>query len=260
MRLRRLAARGADPHEYLDGANASFGSWGGEAMFAWVFRDDAELLFLDDHSARPIAASGITWRILRDGRPAAIMTGSWTLAAARGQGAFTQMLDATRVAAEERGAVVLGFCRSENPSRRRFDAAGAGMHPSFYCRSTEAPAIAVELEMLEPDPASFPTGFLYTPAQWRTQFLARPNANIECIGQRGVWSAVVERAAEFDRVHLVSDDAALPHLAARAHAAGRRLFWYATRRPAMECEWTEGVLASLPATVISGAFQNGDRM
>lgn len=260
MRLRRLAARDADPHEYLDGANTAFGGWGDLAMFAWVFRDDAELFFLDDATGRPVAASGITWRRLRDGQRAAIMTGSWTLAAARGQGAFTRMLDATRAAAEERGAAVLAFVRSENPSRRRLAAAGAGMHPSFYCRSTKTPEIAVDLDILEPDPASFPTGFLYTPAQWRTQFVERSDAHIECVGQRGAWSAVVERAAEFDRVHLVSDDAALPHLTARAHAAGRRLFWYATRPPAMECEWTDGFLASLPVTVISGAFQNGDRM
>src|SRR5258708_7176852 len=167
------------------------------------------------------------------------MTGSWTLPQARGGGAFSRMLQATCEIAAERHAVVLGFGRAENASARRFVAAGAAMPPAFYCRSTEASASpAMEIEPLDPDPSLYPSSFVYTTEQWQTQFLARPNARIECLGRACIWAAVVERASEFDRVHAVSDENALPELAARAHAAGRRLFWYTTRRPAIECEWT----------------------
>src|SRR5438034_56334 len=91
-----------------------------------------------------------------------------------------------------------------------------------------------------PWPAPASTTAACTPDEWRAQFLERPDARIECVGIAGAWSAVVESSDEFDRIHCVSDDAALPQLAARAHGRGRRLFWYTTRTPSMECEWTEG--------------------
>lgn len=259
MRVRRLPASAADPGQYLEGANLCFGEWGDEATFAWVFRDDAELFFIEDGAGATIAASGITWRTLRSGQRAAIMTGSWTLPEARGLGAFSSMLEATRTAALEQNAIVLGFGRMENASRRRFDAAGANMHPTFYCRSIRAPRPET-LETIEPDPDAFPSGFLYTPDEWRMQFLRRPHAHIECLGHRGTWAAIVERTPQFDRVHAISRTDALPLLASRAHAQSRRLFWFATRAPEMECEWTDGFLASLPPLVSEWEFQNGDRM
>jgi hypothetical protein len=259
--LRRIPAHDAEPPEFLAGANAAFGAWGDAAFFAWAFRDDAEILFLDDAQGRAVAGSGITYRTLRDGQPAAIMTGSWTLPQARGEGAFSTMLQATCEIAAERHAVVLGFGRMENASARRFVAAGAAMPPAFYCRSTEASALpAMELEPVDPDPSLFPSSFVYTKEQWQAQFLARPNARVECLGLPGALAAVVERSDAFDRVHAVSDASALPQLAARAHTAGRRLFWYTTQRPAMACEWTDGFLASLPPVGSAWTFQNGDRM
>jgi GNAT superfamily N-acetyltransferase len=258
--MRRVAPGAVDPRLYLDGANLCFGEWGDEAMFAWAFRGDAELLFVEDAAGKTIAATGITWRNLRTGQRASIMTGSWTLPEARGLGAFSAMLEEIRSAASDRNAMLLGFGRAENASARRFDAAGAQMHPTFYCRSTVAPVQSAPLEQLDPEPEWFPSSFRYTPAEWRTQFLDRPDAAIECLGRRGAWAAVVERAPQFDRVHAVSRADALPQLAARAHAEGRRLFWYATRPPEMECEWTDGFLAILPPVITEWELQNGDRM
>lgn len=266
MNVRRAPARDVDPREYLDGANAAFGRWGDAAMFTWAFRDDAEILFLDDGERRATAGTGITWRLLSDGRHAAIMTGSWTLPEARGRGAFSQLFQATREIASERDAVLLAFVRADNASARVLAAGGAEMHPTFYCRSTVASSVAEELDALDADPSLFTTlgmtrvTFVYTPDQWRAQFLLRPNARIECVGRRGEWAAVVESTADFDRVHALSDDAFLPQLATRAHACGRRLFWFATRRPILECEWTDGFLASLPGVTTGWDLQNGDRM
>jgi GNAT superfamily N-acetyltransferase len=259
MRLRRVAARDIDPREYIDGANEAFGHWGDIPLFTWVFRGGAEILFLDDEQGRVIAGSGITWRTLQGGQKAAIMTGSWTRPEARGHGAFSRMVQATIDVAAERNAVVLGFVRAENASARILEAAGAAMHPTYYCRSTVTLAAPGELEQIEPDPAMFRSSFVYTPSEWRAQFLERPNAPIECIGRRGAWSAVVERAPEFDRLHALSDDSALPQLAARAAAVGRRLFWFTARRPAIDCEWTDGFLAQWPAALSEWDLQNGDR-
>lgn len=259
VRLRRIPARSAEPREYIDGANLAFGHWGDEATFTWVFRDDAELIFVDDDAGRSIAGAGITFRTLRSGQRAAIMTGAWTLPEARGQGAFKQMALAVVAAAAERNGFLVAFVRAENASRRSLVSLGAAMTPSFYCRSIAAPP-AVELDAVDPDSAMFPSSFLYAPAQWHRQFLERPGAHIECVGRPGSWAAIVERADGFDRVHAVSDDTALPLLAARAAAAGRRLFWYTNRRPAIACEWTDGFVATLPHTVIDWELQNGDRM
>lgn len=262
MKLRRHLARDLDPQEYLDGANTAFGHWGDAAQYAWAFRDDAEILLLDDEQGRTIAGSGITFRRMHDGRGVAIVTGSWTLAAARGRGAFTQLINATREIAKERDASALGFVRAENESARRLFNLGTRMQPAFYCRSTGAGLKpGLHLDTLEPDPNAFASSFAYTPREWRVQFMERPNAAIECVGIRGAWSAVVEASTEFDRVHAVSDDAALPLLAARAHARGRRLFWYTTRQPSMDCEWTDGFVGEFaPAVVSDWVLQNGDRM
>jgi hypothetical protein len=316
MRLRRVAAANANPREFLDGANRAFGHWGDEAMFAWAFRNDAEILFLDDEQGHAIAASGIVYRTLRGGHPAAIITGSWTSVESRGRGAFSRMIDATCEIARERGAVVLAFGRTENASRRRFDSRGT-IYPAFYCRSVipsritalvddlmtndgsqwdagalasvlgartgEAPAphrepfrhrvirsvsegsgrVGTRIAAAPPPrplaPArgdTFPSSFEYSPEEWRAQFLERPGAQIEYIG-----AAIVEHTDDFDRVHAVSDPASLPQLAARAHAAGRRLFWYATSHPTLECEWTDGFIVAIPELPFSDfVFQNGDRM
>jgi hypothetical protein len=260
MKIRRARACDTDPADYLAGANLAFGHWGDEATFAWAFRG-GELLFLDDDNGRPVAASGINYRTLLDGRQVAIITGAWTSPAARGTGAFAQLIEATHAAARERDAITISFGRMDNISRRRVDAAGAQVYPTFYCRSLAPDAEPEQLDPLDPGAFPFPTAFRYTPEEWRTQFLDRPHALIECIGRRGEWAAVVERTTDFDRVHAVSHDRALPALAARAHAAGRRLFWFTLTPPSLACEWTEGFLATFPpADVSAWEIQNGDRM
>ncbi|HEX9162553.1 MAG TPA: GNAT family N-acetyltransferase [Thermoanaerobaculia bacterium] len=261
MNVRRVRADSADPREYIDGANRAFGRWGDESMFAWAFRGEAELLYVDDERGRALAGSGINWRTLRTNQLAAIITASWTLPEARGQGLFTRLIDATCEIARDRDAVVLGFVRGDNVSARGLITAGAEMIPTFYCRTEQGSDHAERLESVDVVPSAFPSSFTYGEDEWRKQFLDRPAAEIECIGRRGEWAAVVERAAEFDRVHAVSDPAALPILASRAHGAGRSLFWFTTTRPAIDCEWTDGFLGVIPSSPLSRwELQNGDRM
>lgn len=258
MKIRRVTAAGADPRDYLDGANRAFGAWGDEATFAWVFRGGADLLYFED-GGRILAGAGITRRALATGRRLAIMTGAWTSVEARGRGAFTRMAEEACAIAAGEGAVFLAFVRAENASRRVLERLGATLHPTFYCRSTRVSAPPVDLQTIDPDPCVYASSFVYSPAEWRAQFLERPRAEIECLGLNGR-TAVVERTAEFDRVHAVSDEQFLPHLAARAHADGRRLFWYSTKPPAVACEWTDGFLATMPPLAYDWQLQNGDRM
>jgi hypothetical protein len=270
LRLRRLAAAAADPGEWLAGANEAFSGWGDAATYAWAFRAGADLLYLDGEDGRPVAGSALTYRTLTGAVPAAVMTGSWTLPAARRRGAFGRLLAESQRIAGERGAVLLGFGRRDNPSRRGFETAGATLHPTFYCRSTRAPLGAEPLDALAPDPARFPragTGFVYDEAGWRAQFLARPGAGVDCLGRDGDWAALVEPAAGFDRVHAATGPRAYAPLAARAHAAGRRLFVYTTEAATAQAlaglgfEHTEGCLYVLPPSAITDwSFANGDRM
>ncbi len=259
MRLRRVAASEIDPREYIEGANMAFGHWGDLPLFTWVFRDGAEILFLDDERGRAVAGSGIVYRTLGSGQRAAIMTGSWTLPEARGRGALSRMAQATFEVATESNAVTLAFVRAENASARIVEAAGMAMHPTYYCRSTGTVDFPEELDEIDPDPSMFRSSFAYTSREWRTQFLERPNARIECLGRRGAWVAVVENTPEFDRVHALSDEAALPQLAARAQGRGRRLFWFTARLPAIDCEWTDGFLGQRPMALSDWELQNGDR-
>jgi GNAT superfamily N-acetyltransferase len=279
VKLRCVPAAEADAQTFIAGANLAFGEWGDGKMYAWAFRGDACLLLLDDDAGRTVAGSAIVYRTIRhpDGalQRGAIMTASWTLPAARGRGAFTRMIEATCDVARERNVTVLGFGRVENASRRRFEAARATLYPSFYCRSIESRgsgAVAQPLDRLDPDPALFAraeggSSFVYEADEWRTQFLDRPAARIECVGRRGEWAAIVEHATGFDRVHLISDAAALPLLAPGAHARGCRLFCYTTvaaqanALAAAGFEWNEGFVTELPGTAVSDwDFQNGDRM
>jgi hypothetical protein len=303
MKLRVVPAADADAGEFLRGANLAFGSsgdkaWGDEVMFDWAFRRvmsgrAADLLYLDEGGVT-LAGSAVTWRtvVFEDGstRLAAIMTGSWTLPEARGRGAFTGMVGATRELASEQDALVLGFGRMENASGRRLEAGGSVLHPAFYCRSRGSGGVEEPLDRLEPDSSLFAptTGarFVYTETDWCSQFIERPGASSECLGRRGEWAAIVETAGEFDRVHAVSDVARIPLLAARAHARGRRLFWYSTRvQNVAGVEWTAGFLSVMdpeweterrrgtppgharrmralrtPQDETNWDFQNGDRM
>jgi len=255
MKIRRVRASEADPAEYIAGANEAFGHWGDEALFAWAFRG-GKLLFLDDDAGRVIAGSGINYRTLVDGREIVIISGAWTAQAGRGVGAFTRLIEATHEVARERDAITIAFGRMDNVSCRRLAAAGAEVHPTFYCRSAAPHPPAAPSPRNAGRGAIFRSSFRYTAEEWRAQFIERPHAEITCLED-----AIVERTDDFDRVHAVSDDSVLPALAARAHAAGRRLFWFTLRKPSIECEWTDGFLTTFPATDISDwELQNGDRM
>lgn len=261
MNIRRIAAARCDPREYIDGANRAFGQWGDEAMFRWAFRDDAEIILIDDHRGAAVAGSGINRRNLRAGGRAFIISGSWVLPEARGRGLFARLVAESREIAREHGALTLGFVRAENPSARGLASAGFNMHPSFYCRSifAETKPVPTFDVCAGIDASSFRSTFAYTAEQWRVQFLERPGALIECVGIDR-WQALIERTREFDRVLAISDDAALPLLASAAHASGRRLFWYTTRPPSLECDCTPGFLGVSPSSSIAWDLQNGDRI
>lgn len=146
---RRIVQGTEDERVYLAALNQCFPHWGDRAMFDWCFtRESAglspDLLWLCAADG-PVAGTANTYRQLRlaNGRTvrAAIMTGSWTLPAARGLGAFTRIIAESRTLAAERHAgLLLAFVTTTNASFGRLRDAGAALFPTAYCRSAGEPS------------------------------------------------------------------------------------------------------------------------
>ena len=271
--------------EYLRCLNECFPGWGGVGSFNWAFRriaggPPADLMVLRD-GAETLAGSAVTYRTLRvPGRGEAlvgIMTGSWTLPAARGRGCFTRVIEeSVACVARHGGAFLLAFVTETNPSYRRLAAAGSALFPTRYLvsppagedRSSAEPPAATEIPT-PPDTAfaEFEAGrepgttFAYaTPDEWAGQFLGR-SGRFSTVGMPGLGWCVVEEHGEFDRLQ-----AAVPAqpdrrtglvraMLARARSRGRRMFCFSSNPVAGETLAAELGLAAIPGflTVLPAA-------
>lgn len=260
MRVTLHRADDVDRNAYLRGLNECFPGWGGDERFDWCFSRTMagrlpDLFVIRDGDAL-VAGSALTYRTLEltDGSRvrAAIMTGSWTLPAARGRGAFTRLATASLETAHEREAsMMLGFVTAVNASRRALVTLGAGEIPTYYCRLKGTPTAPL------PEVAQPSIRFVYSEDEWESQFVARPGGTERLTGDG--WSALIERAGTTDRIlHLDGRrDAAIAQLASR----GRELFLFATARPA-GLDVTEGFLMFFGSREPAAPWnvQNGDRM
>lgn len=240
--------------EYLRHINDCFGGWGTPAKFDWCFARQAggppADLIVMRLQGRMIAGSAVTYRrvLLADGTPllAGVLTGSWTLPEARGQGCFSRAIDETlALTAAHGGGLVLGCGTETNASARRIAAAGSALFPTVYASS--GPGTPLPPAGPAPAPPADPERALaemrdaleraqaghvrihYTPDEWRAQFLERPNpVEFLALGDDG-W-CVVEPVGEFDRVQALvpraSDrlGACLGAVLRRAMERGRRTF------------------------------------
>jgi hypothetical protein len=103
-----------------------------------------------------VAGSAVSYRWLeRDGTRVliGIMTGSWTLPEARGQGCFTRIIQESVKAAANQGAgLLLAFVTEDNPSYRRLRDAGAALFSTTYLQgqgASDASPCPVEGEVLD---------------------------------------------------------------------------------------------------------------
>jgi GNAT superfamily N-acetyltransferase len=259
---------------YLAGLNACFGSWGDQTQFAWVFERSSgshppdRMAIVDDGEF--LAGSGISYRLvcLPNGASmhVGIMTGSWTLPAARGRGIFTTIVDESRQRASDHGCgVLLAFVTHDNPSRRALERAGSAMVPTWYMFGAPE-GIEPASEAAEVTSGTDETGeerdaaldrfvrFHYpTTEAYRGQFLQRP-APVEA-RRYSSGIAIVELSGGTDRVLSYRSTASraelLEEIAADAVLRGRRLFLLST------CEgvprYLEGKQGFLTALVASEA-------
>lgn len=245
--------------EYLDGASECFPDWGGNAMYDWAFgrRVDgttADVMILHGPDG-PLAGSGVSYRSVhaRGGPPlpVAVMTGSWTRPAARGQGCFTRVIEESRrLAIERQAGLLLAFVTADNASARRLIDAGAATFRTWYCfsgRSTPRPCEVRSRLRPQSDRATLArvgdlatrrvagtTSFTYPSARaWAGQFIDRP-APVDILAFDEGW-VVRERAAASDRINLLIGDAGwsggkqvLAALLADALDHARQLFLFTT--------------------------------
>lgn len=297
----------APAHEderYLEALQSCFGGWGGETEFDWYFRrpfDGAvadRFVIADD--GEWIAGSAVSWRRLAEpdgtGRTIGIMTGSWTLPAARGRGCFAAIIEHSRQLSVERGADwLLAFVTRDNPSRRQLERAGSLMIPTDYLWSeegAEAPGAAPEARPVEPEPALLEAlwrrhaaqgqgrmRFLYDdPAAWAGQLVERP-LPADLLRSEGLGAVLVERHSVFDRILATVPLAPDKRLElacavwARALRAGRRFFAFTSRpdeaaalREAFGLGGIPGFITLLPAASpmpeagLPWSVESGDRV
>lgn len=243
---------------YLQSLNVCFPGWGDERAYAWAFSRTVGAPATEQMLLREgdelLAGSAVSYRVLRTpaGREAVIgiMTGSWTLPAARGRGAFTQIIDESQAMVQRHsGALLLAFVTETNASFRRLEAAGSTLFPTRYVSSrVDLPARASK-HVLTPVPATEaaawferferarPAGatFHYSnAAQWAGQHLERMGQP-QVFAVEGLGAVIIETHGDFDRLQALcaaSDDARVELIAAclhRAQSRGKRIFLFESK-------------------------------
>ena len=132
--------------EYIANLNACFGRWGGEAEYEWgvqrqVGKHLTDIMLIENEEDGVIAGSAVSYRRLK-GREESfdigIMTGSWTLPAARKKGCFTKMIHCSRELCKDNHVPFLtAFVTETNASSRRLETEGSFMFPTAHLFSPE---------------------------------------------------------------------------------------------------------------------------
>jgi len=131
--------------QYLRCLNQVFGNWGDAEKYFWYFQrktafPNSDVLVLKNGD-QLLAGSGVSYRRIRfsNGGEAVIgiMSGSWTLPEARGQGCFTRIIEESiQLTAQKGGAMLIAFVTEDNASFRQLAKAGSALFPSTYIFST----------------------------------------------------------------------------------------------------------------------------
>lgn len=244
--------------EYLLCLNACFPNWGDKRVFEWAFcrglpPDPLPDRFVLREDGKLLAGSAVSYRsvslpnshTIRVG----IMTGSWTLPAARGRGCFSRMIEeSVRITKDREGSILLAFVTEDNPSRRQLQKAAAAVFPTSYLIANAEPRTSshetladglipsVTEEELQRSFRHWTTGrigkstFAYSSFKtWSGQFVARPWETQILQDTTGSF-AVLEKHATTDRINAFwgssreRELAFLSNLRDRARAEGHNLF------------------------------------
>jgi GNAT superfamily N-acetyltransferase len=243
-------------NDYLAALNQCFPGWGGQDRYDWCFKRSlggraADLLLLAD-GKEVLAGSGVSYREIGPASgPVAtigIMTGSWTLPAARGRGCFAQIIEESLAACRDRNArYLLAFVVETNASFRRLTAAGSRLYSTAYLFAPPALHLDPHPEIGDAEIVSDPAAIVdalsgraqLAPAdffrfhygsleEWRGQFVERPQQTY-ALRFRGGAVVILEINRELARILLLSPCGAMTAedcikaAALHAHTIGRRL-------------------------------------
>lgn len=134
--------------QYIKNLNDCFNDWGGDLEYEWSFArkigvNSSDLLLIENKEDGVIAGSAVSYRALSNGEKSidiGIMTGSWTLPAARRKGCFTKMINSSKDLCRQKDVPFLtAFVTEMNPSSRRLEAEGSYMFPTYHLFSPEIP-------------------------------------------------------------------------------------------------------------------------
>lgn len=133
--------------KYLQQLNLCFPGWGGNVEFEWVFKRtfesrDPDFFYIQNEHGEVFAGSGISYRVISSPNGSknviGIMTGSWTLPAARGRGYFSKIIEVSRKRCAENGVPLLtAFVMETNSSYKGLKNAGSHIIKSFTCLSSK---------------------------------------------------------------------------------------------------------------------------
>lgn len=215
---------------YIEYLNQCFGDWGNIDVYNWYFNRQvgnlkADIMILKK-DGEIIAGSGVSYRkvlLANNSRiTVGIMTGSWTLPSARGQGCFTKIIEESVAVASDKGATfLLAFVTENNVSFRRLLNAGASLFKTYYLFSNDnTPLPKSDCTIYSPPyggeevkrifgrlmkKQSGFTHFTYNFKEWKLQFLDRPTkTELLCIND--TCFAIIEKKGIFDRVLILSFD------------------------------------------------------
>jgi hypothetical protein len=242
---------------YIDHLNLSFGHWGDAALYKWCFdRRIGDLkadIMIFKQDKRCIAGSAVTYRKALLGKSViniGIMTGSWTVPEARGQGCFTKIIEESLSLASHKGAgLLIAFLTESNASFRRLANAGSSLFPTHYLFSDQNTPVPESGHAISPV-SDIKKGietifenlrkrqdglahFTYTLKEWESQFWERPG-KMELLRIDDIGSAIIEKNGVFDRVLFLSLEEeraftdCIKALLKRALENGRKLFLFTT--------------------------------
>lgn len=184
--------------DFIENLNYCFNGWGGEETYNWVFerkvgRFSPEIAVIQNEEDGVIAGTGYTYRkinyngnIINFG----IVSGSWTLPAARRKGCLSKLVEKGKyLSAEKKLPFVAAFMVDSNPSSRRLRALGAKMVQVYHLFSPEVPykdSNGAKPEIIEKNPEVIQkiygrmmetqkgfTFFDYTLEEFEAQYISR---------------------------------------------------------------------------------------
>ena len=132
--------------KYIQHLNECFNGWGGIKEYKWgleriVGDKETDIVLIENEEDGVIAGSAVSYRKLSkevDVIDIGIMTGTWTLPAARRKGCFKKMIKVSKDLCRKKDVDFLtAFVTETNPSSKGMESVGSFMLPTFHLFSPE---------------------------------------------------------------------------------------------------------------------------